>query len=103
MVLPCFDGDHSQSVQLVEDLIVADGISCKKAVDGIEPFIEIIKETLEKGESVSLSGFGKWSVRDKNPRRGRNPKTGEEITVAERRVTTFSLSNVLRNKLSGEK
>ncbi len=89
-------------MDIIENIVIADGFSRKEASDGIETFIEIIKGALEKGESVSLSGFGKWSVRDKNPRRGRNPKTGEEITITERRVTAFSLSNVLRDKLGRE-
>jgi integration host factor subunit alpha len=51
---------------------------------------------------VSISGFGKWKVREKTARRGRNPKTAEEIVISPRTVVTFSLSNVLRSKLSGK-
>ncbi|HQG31262.1 MAG TPA: integration host factor subunit alpha [Deltaproteobacteria bacterium] len=88
---------------IIEDLIMNLGLSRKEASDVIETFLEIIKENLEKGEEVSLSGFGKWSVRDKRERKGRNPKTGEKIAITERRVVTFSLSNVLRAKLEGKK
>jgi len=51
---------------------------------------------------VSISGFGKWKVREKSARRGSNPKTAEEITITPRRVVTFSLSNVLRSKLTSK-
>ncbi len=88
---------------IIEDLIMNLGLSRKEASDVIETFLEVIKETLEKGEEVSLSGFGKWSVRNKRERKGRNPKTGEKIAITERRVVTFSLSNVLRSKLEDKK
>lgn len=89
--------------EIIEELIMNLGLSRKEASDGIETFLEIIKENLEKGEDVSFSGFGKWSVRDKGERRGRNPKTGEEMAISERRVVTFSLSHVLRSILEGKK
>jgi integration host factor subunit alpha len=88
---------------IIEDLIMNLGLGRKEASDVTETILEIIKETLEKGEEVSLSGFGKWSVRNKRERKGRNPKTGERIAITERRVVTFSLSNVLRAKLEGKK
>ena len=62
--------------------------------------LDIIKESLENGENVKLSGFGSFNVRDKRARRGRNPQTGEEITITPRRVLTFKSSNVLREKLN---
>ncbi len=95
--------DTLTKIELIDEIIMKTGLSRKEASDGLETFLEMIKETLEKGEEVTLSGFGKWSVRDKRPRRGRNPKTGEEIAITERRVVTFSLSNVLRAKLEEEK
>jgi integration host factor subunit alpha len=88
---------------IIEDLIMNLGLSRKEASDVIETVLEIIKGSLEKGDEVSLSGFGKWSVRDKRERKGRNPKTGEKIAITERRVVTFSLSNVLRARLEGMK
>lgn len=91
--------DTLTKIELVDEIIMKTGLSRKEALDGLETFLEMIKETLGKGEEVTLSGFGKWSVRDKRSRRGRNPKTGEEIAITERRVVTFSLSNVLRAKL----
>ncbi len=87
---------------IIDEIVLNTGLSRKEASDGVETFIEIIKETLEKKEPVSISGFGKWKVREKTARRGRNPKTAEEIVISPRTVVTFSLSNVLRSKLSDE-
>jgi integration host factor subunit alpha len=86
---------------IIDDIVVRTGLDRKTASDGVETFIEIIKSNLSKNEDVSLSGFGKFHVREKRARRGRNPKSGEEITITPRRVITFSLSNVLRAKLDG--
>lgn len=86
---------------IIDEIVLNTGLSRKEASDGIETFIEIIKETLEKGDAVSISGFGKWKVRGKSARRGRNPKTAEEIVISPRTVVTFSLSNVLRSRLAG--
>ena len=54
---------------------------------------ERLKETLEKGEAVKIFGFGNFSVHEKTPRPGRNPRTGEEVTISQRRVVTFKMSN----------
>lgn len=88
---------------IIDEIVLGTGLSRKEASEAIETFIEIIKGQLEQGESVSISGFGKWKLREKNARRGRNPQTGEEITITPRRVVTFSLSNVLRAKLTDGK
>ena len=85
---------------IIDEIVLNTGLSRKEASDGIETFIEIIKQALEKKEPVSISGFGKWKVREKTARRGRNPKTAEEIVISPRSVVTFSLSNVLRSKLT---
>jgi integration host factor subunit alpha len=71
-----------------------------KAVDAT---FEIIKKTLESGEDVLISGFGKFCVTDKGKRRGRNPATGEDLMLAERRVVTFKCSTLIRRKLNGDK
>ena len=65
----------------------------------VETTFEIIKQELEKGNKVSISGFGKWTTRDKKPRRGRNPKTGQEIIISGRRVVSFHSSNILKTPL----
>jgi integration host factor subunit alpha len=84
---------------VIDDIILKTDLDRKTASEGVETFIEIIKSNLSKGEDLSLSGFGKFHVREKRARRGRNPKTGEEMMIAPRRVITFSLSNALRAKL----
>jgi integration host factor subunit alpha len=66
----------------------------------VEATFEIIKNTLENGEDVLISAFGKLCVRDKGKRRGRNPGTGEDLMLAERRVVTFKCSPVLKRKLN---
>lgn len=76
------------------------GFTKKQAVDLVEGLIEIIKDTLEKGEDVLISGFGKFCIKNKNPRRGRNPATGEDLMLRERRVITFKCSGKLRNKIN---
>ena len=70
----------------------------KEAMDLVEAALELVKETLANGDDVLISGFGKFHIRDKKARKGRNPKTGEEIIVAPRRVVTFHASNELRNR-----
>jgi integration host factor subunit alpha len=85
----------TQSVSIRLDLPKA------KAAKAVEATFEIIKKTLESGEDVLISGFGKLCVKDKGKRRGRNPGTGERLMLAERRVVTFKCSPVLKGKLNG--
>lgn len=73
--------------------------SKKDYIHVIESFFDIIKEELGKGNDVNISGFGKWTVNDKNSRRGRNPQTGEELIIPAKRVVTFKASLVLRKTL----
>jgi integration host factor subunit alpha len=77
------------------------GFTKKEAVDIIESLLEIMKSTLEKGEDVLVSGFGKFCVNNKTQRRGRNPATGEDLILRARRVVTFKCSGKLRNKING--
>ena len=67
----------------------------------VEILLELIKKTLESGDDVLISGFGKFCVRDKKDRKGRNPATGEDMMLAPRRVVTFRCSRQLRNKING--
>ncbi len=76
------------------------GFSKKQATDVVETTFEIIKSCLEKWENVNISGFGRFVVRGKNPRRGRNPKTGEEIIIKGRRVLTFKASPILKETIN---
>ncbi len=71
------------------------------AVKYVETLLEIIKSRLESGEDVLISGFGKFCVKDKRARRGRNPHTGEDLMLGPRRVVTFKPSGVLRKKING--
>jgi integration host factor subunit alpha len=76
------------------------GFSKKEAADVVETVFDAIKETLERGEMVKISGFGNFVTRDKAARTGRNPQTGEEIEIAARRVLTFKPSQVLKDALN---
>ena len=76
------------------------GFSKKDASQIVEAVFDIIKDTLARGEKIKLSGFGNLVVRDKNARIGRNPQTGDEITISARRVLTFKPSQVLKNALN---
>ena len=77
------------------------GFTKKKSVDIVESLLEIIKNTLERGEDVLISGFGKFCVKEKKQRRGRNPATGNDLILRERRVVTFKCSGKLRKKING--
>ncbi len=68
----------------------------------IESLLEIIKERLENGEDVLISGFGKLCVKDKKERRGRNPATGNDLMLGARKVVTFKCSGKLRNRVNGQ-
>jgi len=77
------------------------GFTKKKSVEIIESLLEIIKGTLEKSEDVLISGFGKFCVKRKKQRRGRNPATGADLMLKERKVVTFKCSGKLRDKIDG--
>jgi len=72
------------------------GIPGKESMEILEKFLALIKETLQKGETVKLAGFGNFFVRQKNARMGRNPKTGEPVEIAPRRVVRFKPSQEFR-------
>lgn len=82
--------------ELAEMLFDRVGLSKREAKDIVDTFFEEIRESLAKGEPVKLSGFGNFQVRDKPARPGRNPKTGEVIPIAARRVVTFHASQKLK-------
>lgn len=75
-------------------------ISRAASYEIMEDFLEIIKSTLEQGEDVMISGFGKFCVNEKKARKGRNPATSEEMTLPARRVVTFKCSGKLRNMIN---
>jgi integration host factor subunit alpha len=75
-------------------------LSKTQATESIEAFLRISKNALINGSDLLLSGFGKFNVKDKNSRRGRNPQTGDELTLDARRVITFKPSGILRDKIN---
>ncbi len=86
---------------IVEQVLESLGFPKNEAVKVTETLLEIIKSTLASGEDVLVSGFGKFRVREKKARKGRNPATGKEKILAARRVVTFKCSGKLRDKLNG--
>ena len=78
------------------------GFTKKKSVDIVESLLEIIKASLEAGEDVSVSGFGKFCVKKKDTRRGRNPATGDDLILDERNVVTFKCSGKLRESINNK-
>jgi integration host factor subunit alpha len=87
---------------IVEELYERVGISKQDAAQLTELFFDIMKETLEKGETVKVSGFGNFVVRAKQARRGRNPQTGDEIMITPRKVLTFKSSPLLKEALNNK-
>lgn len=77
-----------------------DGFSKKESADIVESIFETMKETLSRGDKIKISGFGNFEVKHKNKRPGRNPQTGEQIIITERRVLKFKPSQVLKNALN---
>ena len=78
------------------------GFSKTQSIEVMESTLEIMKKNLESGEDVLISGFGKFCVKEKNKRKGRNPATGNDLILGARRVLTFRCSSVLREKLNGK-
>jgi len=78
------------------------GYSKTQSIALIESILEKIKMTLESGEDVLISGFGKFCVKEKMERRGRNPQTGDDLMLGSRRVVIFKCSSVLRDRINGK-
>jgi integration host factor subunit alpha len=83
---------------------IQDQLSLPKneSVDLVETLLEIIKKSLESGDDVLVSGFGKFCVKEKNVRKGRNPATGEELMLDARKVVTFKCSGKLKERVNGK-
>lgn len=84
---------------MAERLFEELGLNKREAKELVEIFFEEVRLALEKGEAVKLSGFGNFTLRDKNQRPGRNPKTGEEIPITARRVVTFRPGQKLKARV----
>ena len=78
------------------------GFSLRQSSEIIETLLELIKKTLASGEDVLISNFGKFCVKEKRERKGRNPATGEDMMLAPRRVVTFKCSGTLRRKINDQ-
>jgi len=85
---------------IVDTIYEKVGFSRKESADIVDLVFDLLKETLEKGDKIKISGFGNFVVREKRPRKGRNPQTGDEIQITARRVLTFKPSQVLRKALN---
>ena len=86
---------------IAEKIQVATGMTKKESAEMMEAVFSIMKNTLESGEMLKISGFGSFLVKAKADRRGRNPQTGESITIEARRILTFKPSNLLRDAING--
>jgi len=88
--------------KLITHLQIQMQISKQEARQAVEGTLEIMKDTLARGEDLLISGFGKFSVRQKRERRGRNPQTKESLTLRPRKVMVFKASGVLRQRLNNK-
>lgn len=86
---------------IVERISNVNGFTKAESMDLVESLLLIIKDTLAEGETLKVSGFGNFVVKVKNNRRGRNPQTGEEITIDARKVLTFKPSAMLKEAING--
>ena len=85
---------------IVHSIYIHSGCSKKESIELMESLLNLMKKTLESGEDVLISGFGKFCVKEKSERRGRNPTTGEDLGLGARRVVTFKCSSVLKQKIN---
>jgi integration host factor subunit alpha len=94
-------GSTVTRAQLSEAVYQEVGLSRNESADLVENVLNEISETLVRGQTVKISSFGSFSVRHKGERKGRNPKTGEEVPIKPRRVLVFRASNILKLRISG--
>ena len=87
--------------QIIEAISIKNGLSKKQSTETVETLLGVMKSTLASGEDVLISGFGKFCVKQKKERKGRNPATGEDLMLAPRKVVTFKNSGKLRERISG--
>ncbi len=87
---------------IVERVSERCGISKKDSIEMVESVFNILKDTLENGEQIKISGFGKFEVKSKHARKGRNPQTGDAITIEARRILTFKPSTILKYNINSK-
>ncbi len=88
---------------LIQKVYQSHGLTKAQAADAVEAFLRITKNCLQSGEDLLISGFGKFNVKQKSARRGRNPQTGSELILSARKVVTFKPSGILRNRINNGK
>jgi len=86
---------------IIEKISEKNDLSSSEAKDTIEALLEIMKSTLASGEDIMISGFGKFQINEKAPRKGRNPATGKEMMLDGRRTITFRCAGGLRDRING--
>lgn len=86
--------------EIIDSVQEETGLPRKRCDELVEDLLELIKGTLENGEDLMISGFGKFCVKEKNERKGRNPATGDDLMLSRRRVITFKCSQSLREKIN---
>jgi integration host factor subunit alpha len=89
--------------QIIEEIRHRNEFTRIQSIEAVETLLEIIKSTLESREDVLISGFGRFCVREKRERKGRNPATGDAMMLRPRRVVTFRCSGKLRDRINGKK
>jgi integration host factor subunit alpha len=87
---------------IVERIYEKVGFSKKESAELVETVFDLIKNTLEEGDKIKIAGFGNFVVKEKADRRGRNPQTGEEITISARKILTFKPSQVLKAAINNQ-
>lgn len=87
---------------IINEVMNGNGYGRRQATETVETILEIMKGTLASGEDVLISGFGKFCVKQKAERRGRNPATGGDMMLKARKVVTFTCSGILRDKINGK-
>ena len=92
---------QAPKAHIIDAVAESNGYTRKKSIETVETVLELIKRSLESGEDVLISGFGKFCVKEKAERKGRNPATGEDMILKPRRVITFKSSGKLRDKING--
>ncbi len=88
-------------IQIIEKVMKRNGFTKKKSIETVEILLELIKRSLESGEDVLISGFGKFCVNEKKERKGRNPATGDDMMLRPRKVVTFKCSGKLGDRVNG--
>jgi len=100
--LEAFEDMTLTKADLVHKVYEAHDLTKVQATDAVEIFLSISKRCLEKGDDLLLSGFGKFNVKEKKARRGRNPQTGDALMLDARTVVTFKPSGILRDRINGD-